>query len=132
MGAGRHTPGARSTKCDVDVVDDEAVFGHQLRGVGHGNVENQAAGYANCVVVVRGVRVKTNRSGAEIEGMHFAHFRQVVEDLVHRFQRNHRHLQPGGSKDGVGGGVSRIVEDQSENELALGREFTSFGAKPLR
>ena len=71
------------------------------------------------MLVVIHIGIEPDRSAPQIQCLNLAELDEIVEDLIHGFQRNYRHLDPGGGEHCVRRGVRRVVEQQSKNELPL-------------
>lgn len=75
--------------------------------------------------MIGSVRVETKRPGAQFNHLNLTDQFELVENLVHRFERHHRHYLRRGEVHGFGGWVCRVVVQQAKNKLALGRYLQS-------
>lgn len=98
-------------------------------GVGHVNISDVAAHVAYDMVMVVDVRIEARCSGSEVDLLKFAHGRQVGQCLVHRAQRDARHLSGGNLVERFRSGVSRVVVQQAKQQLPLGRDLQSSRTK---
>jgi len=81
------------------------------------------------MVVIVHIGVEAHSARTQIDVLHFTHGAQFRQGLVHRAQRNARHLLCCNLVQRFCRGVSRIAIQQTENELALWGDFVPLLAK---
>ena len=63
---------------------------------------------------------------AEVEQLHLAELRQLVERLVHRLAGDHRHLRRDDLVHGLDGGVRHVAVQGAEDGFALWRDLAAL------
>lgn len=95
----------------------------------HIYVVHDSARAAHHVVVVVNIGVKANCPRTQIDVLHFTHGAQFRQGLVHRAQRDARHLLCSNLVQRFCRGVCRVAIEQAENKLALWGDFKPLVAK---